>query len=119
MEKFVLQGGTPLSGEIVPAGTKNAALPILAGCLLSDEALSVGNIPSIRDVETRLDRLTGLGVKVEWSAENEVRLQADAVDEGHQVDEERASRIRASFLAAGPLLARFGEARIPPPGGDT
>ncbi|MGH2923097.1 MAG: UDP-N-acetylglucosamine 1-carboxyvinyltransferase, partial [Solirubrobacterales bacterium] len=119
MEKFVIQGGAPLSGEIVPAGNKNAALPILAACLLTDEELRVGNVPRIRDVETMLELLRGLGVKVEWTGENEVRLQADAIDESHEVDEEPASRIRASFLAAGPLLARFGEARIPPPGGDT
>src|SRR5918994_6595722 len=119
MEKFVIEGGTPLSGEIVAAGNKNAALPILAACLLTDEELRIGNVPRIRDVDSMLDLLRGLGVKVEWSGENEVRLQADAVNESHEVDEEPAKRIRASFLAAGPLLARFGEAKIPPPGGDT
>jgi UDP-N-acetylglucosamine 1-carboxyvinyltransferase len=118
MEKFVIQGGAPLSGEIVPAGNKNAALPILAACLLTDEELVIGNVPRIRDVETMLGLLEGLGVKVAWSGENEVRLQADAVDRT-DVDEDPASRIRASFLAAGPLLARFGSAQMPPPGGDT
>ena len=115
----MIEGGTPLSGEIVAAGNKNAALPILAACLLTDEELRIGNVPRIRDVDSMLDLLRGLGVKVEWSGENEVRLQADAVNESHEVDEEPAKRIRASFLAAGPLLARFGEAKIPPPGGDT
>ncbi|MGZ5315004.1 MAG: UDP-N-acetylglucosamine 1-carboxyvinyltransferase [Solirubrobacterales bacterium] len=119
MEKFVIQGSTPLSGEIVAAGNKNAALPILAACLLTEEELVISNVPRIRDVDSMLELLAGLGVKVEWTGENEVRLQADAVDESHAVDEEPAKRIRASFLAAGPLLARFGEARIPPPGGDT
>jgi UDP-N-acetylglucosamine 1-carboxyvinyltransferase len=119
MEKFVIDGGTPLSGEIVAAGNKNAALPILAACLLTEEELRIGNVPRIRDVDSMLDLLRGLGVKVEWTAENEVRLQADSVNESHEVDEEPAKRIRASFLAAGPLLARFGEAKIPPPGGDT
>jgi UDP-N-acetylglucosamine 1-carboxyvinyltransferase len=119
MEKFVIDGGTPLSGEIVAAGNKNAALPILAACLLTDEELRIGNVPRIRDVDSMLDLLRGLGVKVEWTGENEVRLQADSVNESHEVDEEPAKRIRASFLAAGPLLARFGEAKIPPPGGDT
>jgi UDP-N-acetylglucosamine 1-carboxyvinyltransferase len=118
MEKFVIQGGAPLSGEIVPAGNKNAALPILAACLLTDEELVVRNVPRIRDVDTMLVLLEGLGVKVAWSGENEVRLQADAVGRT-DVDEEPANRIRASFLAAGPLLARFGEAQMPPPGGDT
>ena len=115
----MIQGGTPLSGEIVAAGNKNAALPILAACLLTSEELVISNVPRIRDVDSMLELLAGLGVKVEWTRENEVRLQADAVDESHAVDEEPAKRIRASFLAAGPLLARFGEARIPPPGGDT
>jgi UDP-N-acetylglucosamine 1-carboxyvinyltransferase len=119
MENFVIQGGTPLSGEIVAAGNKNAALPILAACLLTEEELRIANVPRIRDVDSMLELLKGLGVKVEWTGENELLLQADSVDESHEVDEGPASRIRASFLAAGPLLARFGEAKIPPPGGDT
>src|SRR5829696_343319 len=117
MEKFIIQGGVPLSGEIVPAGNKNAALPILAACLLTDEELVVRNVPRIRDVESMLGLLEGLGVKISAS-ENEVRLQADAIS-GSEVDEELASRIRASFLVAGPLLARTGEVHMPPPGGDT
>jgi UDP-N-acetylglucosamine 1-carboxyvinyltransferase len=117
MEKFIIQGGVPLSGEIVPAGNKNAALPILAACLLTDEELVVRNVPRIRDVESMLGLLEGLGVRVS-SSENEVRLQADQIS-GTEVDEELASRIRASFLVAGPLLARTGEAHMPPPGGDT
>ena len=117
MEKFVIQGGSPLSGEIVPAGNKNAALPILAACLLTDEELVLHNVPRIRDTETQLALLEGIGVKVAWSGENEVRLRADSVADT-TVDEELASLIRASFLLAGPLLARFGEVRMPPPGGD-
>jgi UDP-N-acetylglucosamine 1-carboxyvinyltransferase len=118
MEKFVIEGGVPLSGEIVAAGNKNAALPILAACLLTEEELVISNVPKIRDVEAMLALLERLGVKVEWRGENEVSLQADAVN-GTEVDEEASNRIRASFLAAGPLLARFGEAKMPPPGGDT
>jgi UDP-N-acetylglucosamine 1-carboxyvinyltransferase len=117
MEKFVIQGGSPLSGEIVPAGNKNAALPILAACLLTDEELVLHNVPRIRDTETQLALLEGIGVKVAWSGENEVRLRADAVADT-AVDEDLATLIRASFLLAGPLLARFGEVRMPPPGGD-
>jgi UDP-N-acetylglucosamine 1-carboxyvinyltransferase len=118
MEKFIIQGGVPLSGEIVPAGNKNAALPILAACLLTDEELVIGNVPNIRDVQSMLGLLERLGVKVEWTGDNEVKLQADSVS-STEVDEELASRIRASFLVAGPLLARFGEVKMPPPGGDT
>jgi UDP-N-acetylglucosamine 1-carboxyvinyltransferase len=117
MQKFVIQGGTPLSGEIVPAGNKNAALPILAACLLTEEELVLRNVPRIRDTETQLALLEGIGVKLAWTAENEVRLRADTVS-STAVDEELANRIRASFLLAGPLLARFGEAAMPPPGGD-
>ncbi|HET9119762.1 MAG TPA: UDP-N-acetylglucosamine 1-carboxyvinyltransferase [Solirubrobacterales bacterium] len=118
MEKFIIQGGAPLSGEIVPAGNKNAALPILAACLLTEEELLVRNVPEIRDVKSMLGLLERLGVKVAWTGPNEVRLQADEIA-GTEVDEELANRIRASFLVAGPLLARFGEVRMPPPGGDT
>src|SRR3954452_21180520 len=117
MEKFVIQGGTPLSGEITAAGNKNAALPILAACLLTDEEIVLTNVPRIRDTESQVALLEGLGVKVNWSGQNELRLQADAVSDT-SVDEDLAARIRASFLLAGPLLARFGEVRMPPPGGD-
>jgi UDP-N-acetylglucosamine 1-carboxyvinyltransferase len=116
-EKFVIQGGAPLSGEITAAGNKNAALPILAACLLTDEELLLQNVPRIRDTEAQIAILERLGVKVEWTAANELRLQADAIADTAP-DEELSARIRASFLLAGPLLARFGEARMPPPGGD-
>jgi UDP-N-acetylglucosamine 1-carboxyvinyltransferase len=118
VEKFVIQGGTPLSGEIVPAGNKNAALPILAACLLTEEELVIRNVPRIRDVESLLLLLESLGVQVEWLSDHEVRLQADSIREA-EVDEDAASRIRASFLVAGPLLARLGQAKMPPAGGDT
>ena len=117
MQKFIIDGGTPLSGEIVAAGNKNAALPILAACLLTEEPLVLFNVPRIRDTETQVGLLEGMGVKVRWTAPNDLTLQADSVS--GEMDEAAASRIRASFLAAGPLLGRFGEARMPPPGGDT
>ncbi|HEX2467449.1 MAG TPA: UDP-N-acetylglucosamine 1-carboxyvinyltransferase [Solirubrobacterales bacterium] len=117
MENFVIRGGVPLSGEITAAGNKNAALPIIAACLLTEEELVLSNVPRIRDTETQVAVLERLGVKVEWAADNRLRVQADGVTETAP-DEELAARIRASFLLAGPLLARFGEARMPPPGGD-
>ncbi|MDX6663580.1 MAG: UDP-N-acetylglucosamine 1-carboxyvinyltransferase [Solirubrobacterales bacterium] len=117
MEKFVIEGGSPLSGEIVASGNKNAALPILAACLLTEEEVTIHNVPRIRDTEAQLTLLEKLGVAVEWIADNSVQLRADAVA-STEVDEETANQIRASFLLAGPLLARFGEARMPPPGGD-
>jgi UDP-N-acetylglucosamine 1-carboxyvinyltransferase len=117
MEKLVIQGGVPLSGAITAAGNKNAALPILAASLLTEEELRVDNVPRIRDTEAQLALLERLGVEVEWVGENSLRLCAAAVSET-EVDEDLASRIRASFLLAGPLLARFGDLRMPPPGGD-
>src|SRR3954454_10575639 len=117
MEKFVIEGGNPLSGTIVPAGNKNAALPALAAALLTEEDVVLRNIPRIRDVEAMLDLLRNLGVTVEWLDDNVVQLcAADAHPEG--LDPELCNRIRASFLLAGPLLARFGRADMPPPGGD-
>src|ERR687895_1907407 len=117
MEKLVIEGGVPLSGTIVPAGNKNAALPLLACSLLTDEEVVLRNVPRIRDVEAMLALLTRLGVRVDWRAENTVALRADQV-QNTEVDTAVAERIRASFLAAGPLLTRFGSAVMPPPGGD-
>jgi UDP-N-acetylglucosamine 1-carboxyvinyltransferase len=117
MQKFVIRGGVPLSGELTVAGNKNAALPILAACLLTEEELLLHRVPRIRDTEAQIALLERLGVEVEWVADNSVRLCAAGVADA-SVDEELSKRIRASFLLAGPLLARFGEARMPPPGGD-
>ena len=117
MEKFVIEGGYPLSGTIVPAGNKNAALPALAACLLTEEEVVLRNVPRIRDVDAMLELLGALGARVEWLGDNSVSVCAAGVtDTG--VDEQIAERIRASFLLAGPLLARFGRADMPPPGGD-
>ena len=117
MEKLVIEGGVPLSGTIVPAGNKNAALPLLAACLLTDEQIVLHNVPRIRDTEAMMTLLEDLGVKVERRDGNVVALQADAVAKT-DVNPDLAESIRASFLVAGPLLARFGEALLPPPGGD-
>jgi len=117
MDKFVINGAVPLSGEVTPAGNKNAALPILAACLLTAEEVVLANVPRIRDTEAQIALLAKLGVKAEWGTENTVTLCADAVSETTP-DHDLSARIRASFLLAGPLLARFGEAHMPPPGGD-
>lgn len=117
MEKFVIEGGVPLSGTIVPAGNKNGALPILAACLLTEEEVVLRNVPAIADVEAMTLLLQSLGAGVEWLGPGEVRVDAGAVDR-FDVDRDLAERMRASFLLAGPLLARFGRAHMPPPGGD-
>ncbi len=117
MEKFVIEGGAPLSGTMFPAGNKNGALPILASAILTDEEVLVRNVPRIRDVEAMIAILQAIGADVSWRGSNEVRVCAKDVH-AVQIDPELAELIRASFLLAGPLLARFGRAVMPPPGGD-
>jgi UDP-N-acetylglucosamine 1-carboxyvinyltransferase len=116
-ESFVIEGGRPLTGRVRAAGNKNGALPILAACLLADEPVVLTNVPRIRDVETMLELMQGLGAEVEWSGANEVRVHAPELAT-HELDDRLAERIRASFLLAGPMLARLGRATVPPPGGD-
>jgi UDP-N-acetylglucosamine 1-carboxyvinyltransferase len=118
MQKFVIEGGAPLSGTVVPAGNKNGALPCLASSLLTDEEVLLRNVPRIRDVEAMLDLLEGLGARVEWRADNDVVVCCASVGENTAPDRGLSERIRASFLLAGPLLARHGHAEMPPPGGD-
>src|SRR5919108_3668051 len=116
-DAFVIEGARPLTGTIRAAGNKNGALPILAACLLTDEPVLLSNIPRIRDVDTMLELLADLGADATWTGPNEVRVQAADVAK-HEPDPRLCSKIRASFLLAGPLLARFGRATMPPPGGD-
>jgi UDP-N-acetylglucosamine 1-carboxyvinyltransferase len=118
MEKFVIDGGVPLSGTVVPAGNKNGALPCLAACVLTEDEVVVRNIPRIRDVEAMLELLEHLGATVDWRGEHEVAVCAAGITADALVDPVLAERIRASFLLAGPLLARFGRAAMPAPGGD-
>ena len=112
----MIEGGAPLSGTVVPAGNKNAALPVLAASLLTEEEVVVANVPRIRDVDAMLGLLEDVGVRVDRS-DHEVRLCAAGVG-STAVDRDLSERIRASFLLAVPLLARFGRAHMPPPGGD-
>ncbi|HEX2045554.1 MAG TPA: UDP-N-acetylglucosamine 1-carboxyvinyltransferase [Gaiellaceae bacterium] len=117
MESFVIEGGRPLSGPIRVAGNKNAALPIIAAALLAEDPVTLANVPAIRDVETMLELVADLGVDVEPLGEGRVRIHAGDLRK-HELDEELCTRIRASILLAGPLLARWGEVIVPPPGGD-
>jgi UDP-N-acetylglucosamine 1-carboxyvinyltransferase len=117
MPKLIVQGGHPLRGVIRPAGNKNAALPILAASLLTDEPVVLDNIPDIRDVRTLLELLARLGAESEWVGPNRVRIHARDV-RASELAPEMAARIRASILLAGPLLARVGRMVLPPPGGD-
>jgi UDP-N-acetylglucosamine 1-carboxyvinyltransferase len=117
MQAFVIEGGRPLDGTIRAAGNKNGALPILAACVLATEPVQLTNVPRIRDVQTMLELLADIGADVEWTGENEVSVDTTGVHKT-ELDEELCRRIRASFLLAGPLLARFGRVVVPPPGGD-
>jgi UDP-N-acetylglucosamine 1-carboxyvinyltransferase len=117
MAEFVIDGGARLRGEVTPSGNKNAVLPLLPACLLTDQPLTFHNVPNIRDVHSMLKLLQSLGVAVEWLGPNSLRIQASQV---HSCDLDVAlcREIRASILLAGPMLARTGEVTLPPPGGD-
>lgn len=117
MEKFVIQGGVPLSGEVTPAGNKNAALPLITACLLTEEPVILHNVPAIRDVLDMRALLEGLGVTISEIDRHSWKIQAAEVRPA-DLDAERSQRIRASILLAGPMLARAGSLRLPPPGGD-
>src|SRR5919197_762576 len=117
MESFVIEGGRPLTGTVRASGNKNAALPILAACLLADDEVQLENVPRIRDVETMVHLLADLGAALDWTGPNEIRIDPRPVAKT-ALDPDLAREIRASFLLAGPLLARFGSVRVPPPGGD-
>ena len=116
-DAFVIEGSQPLSGRIRAAGNKNGALPILAACLLASEPVTITNVPRIRDVDTMLELLSDLGADAGWTGPNEVRIETANVAKSAP-DVALCKKIRASFLLAGPLLARFGRATMPPPGGD-
>ena len=117
MQSFVIEGGRPLSGAVRASGNKNGALPILAACVLASGEVRLSNVPRIRDVETMVELLADVGADVEWAGPNEVRVDPSRVDKT-DLDAELSREIRASFLLAGPLLARFGRVTVPPPGGD-
>ncbi|HUF13580.1 MAG TPA: UDP-N-acetylglucosamine 1-carboxyvinyltransferase [Longimicrobiales bacterium] len=117
MPKFVVDGGLSLNGEIRPAGNKNAALPMIAAALLTEEPVVYDNVPEIRDVKTLLDLMGTLGVQAEWIGPNRLRVQAVEVS-ASELQPGMAARIRASILLAGPMLARVGQMKLPPPGGD-
>ncbi len=117
MDELVIEGGVPLRGTLTPSGNKNAALPALAACLLTDEPITLHNLPDIQDVHTMLELLADIGVRVERLDTHSWRLQAQEI-RLPPFAREKFRRIRGSILLAGPLLARLGWVEIPPPGGD-
>lgn len=116
MEKFVIDGGVPLYGEMTPSGNKNAALPLLAACLLTDEPVVLHNMPNILDVNAMKRLLMSLGASIEVDG-NSWRIHAKEV-RSSDLDPDLCRKIRASILLAGPMVARCGELTLPPPGGD-
>lgn len=120
-ESFAVTGGRSLHGDLVPQGAKNEALQVLCAVLLTAEPVTIANVPAIRDVAMQLDLLRGLGVEVEKLEDDTYRFTAEHIDLDYvQSDafEEKARKIRGSVMLIGPLLARFGRAFLPKPGGD-
>jgi len=122
MNSFVVQGGKSLKGEIVPQGAKNEALQVICASLLTSEKVTIHNIPHILDVESLIELLASLGVKVTREASGSTAtFEASEIDLDYlETDDfiEKSQRIRGSIMIAGPLLARYGKACIPKPGGD-
>lgn len=117
MARFIVEGGTPLRGEIRPAGNKNAALPLIAASLLTDEPVTLHNVPRIRDVRGMVDIVSALGAKVEELDATTVRITAAGL-KSTDVPQSLAGEIRTSLLFAGPLLARHKKVKLGLPGGD-
>ncbi|MFD1255272.1 UDP-N-acetylglucosamine 1-carboxyvinyltransferase [Mucilaginibacter terrae] len=118
---FVIQGGKPLKGEIIPQGAKNEALQILSAVLLTSEKVTISNIPDIKDVNKLIELLGDMGVKVERLSADTYTFEAANIDlEFFHSDEfkSKGGSLRGSIMIVGPLLARFGKASIPKPGGD-
>ncbi len=121
MSKFIIEGGKQLSGEIIPQGAKNEALQVLCAVLLTPEKITIENIPAIRDVMKLIELLDELGVKVEQLDNKTYRFQADQVNLDYLRSDAfytKSTELRGSVMLVGPLLARFGKAFIPKPGGD-
>lgn len=121
MSSFVIEGGHRLQGELHPQGAKNEALQILCAVLLTDEQVTISNIPDIRDVNKLIDLLRSLGVEVEKLASDTYQFQAKEIDFDYMQSaayQEKATSLRGSIMLIGPLLARFGRGYIPKPGGD-
>ncbi len=119
MEQFIIEGGQPLRGSMRPSGNKNAALPLLAACLLTDSPVILHNVPAIRDVQAMRKLMVDLGVTIEAldPGGHTLRIQANGLRKA-ELDPELCKAIRASILLAGPLLARLNHAEVPQPGGD-
>jgi UDP-N-acetylglucosamine 1-carboxyvinyltransferase len=117
MDQFIIQGGQELSGCITPSGNKNAALPLMAATLLTDQPVVLHNLPHIKDVHTMMKLLVDLGVEITELDQHSFRFQAANLHKT-KLDPDLCREIRASILLAGPMLARLKIVELPPPGGD-
>ncbi|MBT4001868.1 MAG: UDP-N-acetylglucosamine 1-carboxyvinyltransferase, partial [Chloroflexi bacterium] len=117
MDKFIIEGLHPLSGEVTPAGNKNSALPLMAACLLTDQPVTLHNIPDIRDVHIMKSLLETLGTKITILSPHSWQFHAKNLDAA-KLDRDQLKEIRASILLAGPMTARIGDLSLYPPGGD-
>ena len=115
--QFIVEGGHRLSGSITPSGNKNAALPIVAATLLTDEPVTLQNVPRIRDIETLVELVRSIGPEIEWEGRNTLQVHAKDVRPA-ALDRTLSAKIRGSILLAGPLVGRCGRITLPPPGGD-
>lgn len=121
MSSFIVEGGHRLCGEISPKGAKNEALEVICATVLTDEKVTISNLPRILDVTNLINLLAEMGVKVNYIDESTCEFQADALDINYiQTPEYRkkAASLRGSVMILGPLVARFGQAVLPKPGGD-
>nr|VFK47863.1 MAG: UDP-N-acetylglucosamine 1-carboxyvinyltransferase [Candidatus Kentron sp. TC]VFK63468.1 MAG: UDP-N-acetylglucosamine 1-carboxyvinyltransferase [Candidatus Kentron sp. TC] len=116
MDKLIISGGVPLSGEIQISGAKNAALPILAATLLSDKPVTIGNIPHLHDITTTMELLGRMGVSLVVDERMNIQVDSSTIHEFF-APYELVKTMRASILVLGPLLARFGQAEVSLPGG--
>ncbi|NPV57219.1 MAG: UDP-N-acetylglucosamine 1-carboxyvinyltransferase [Anaerolineae bacterium] len=117
MEKFIIEGNNPLKGVVTPSGNKNAALPLLAACLLTHEPVVLHNVPDIIDITNMRCLLSSLGVEITEVENHTLKIHAKNVSPA-DLDPDLCKKIRASILLAGPMVARAGELVLPPPGGD-
>lgn len=117
LEYFVIRGGNPLQGTITPMGSKNEALPCIAACLLTDEPVTLRNVPEIEDVLVMFDMVRSLGGSVERTAPNTFVVHCKNIEKP-ELDKQLCTRVRASILFVGPMLGRLGKITLSPPGGD-
>ena len=121
MASFVIEGGHKLKGEIRPQGAKNEAMQIICASLLTEEKVTITNLPNIADINNLISLLQDMGVTIERKSDNEVDIQAKNIDFSYFKTEDfsqKATRLRGSVMILGPMLARFGRGYLPKPGGD-